>query len=339
MAEGRVLFQVVPCNILFPGVFLAAHACSRSTCSATACATRSIRACAQARSCASHAREHGPAHRGPDRSRCRGAPTGAMPVEDVEPDVEPRRDRLPGRRVGLGQVGHRARGHGAAARRASSRRSPAASLLQGEDLLQAADEPPARPALHPDVDDLPGADDRAQSGDAVRRADRRGAAHPHRSRLRRAQAHPTHHAPTCACPSPNAWRTPIRTSSPAASASAIMIAMALVLRAGAADRRRADHRARRHHPGADPAADQGPAARARHRRAVHHPRLRRGRRDRRPGRGDAGRPGGRDGRDQQVLAPPRHPYTRMLIARGAGPDAADRAPADGAAAWCCARSA
>ena len=39
----------------------------------------------------------------------------------------------------------------------------------------------------------------------------------------------------------------------------IMIAMALVLEPGAADRRRADHRARRHHAGADPRADPRPA--------------------------------------------------------------------------------
>ena len=41
----------------------------------------------------------------------------------------------------------------------------------------------------------------------------------------------------------------------------VMIAMALSLRARAADRRRADHRARRHHPGADPRPAAGPAAR------------------------------------------------------------------------------
>ena len=35
----------------------------------------------------------------------------------------------------------------------------------------------------------------------------------------------------------------------------VMIAMALCLQPAAADRRRADHRARRHHPGADPRAD------------------------------------------------------------------------------------
>ena len=43
------------------------------------------------------------------------------------------------------------------------------------------------------------------------------------------------------------------------------------LPAGAADRRRADHRARRHDPGADPEADQGSAGRARHGAAASSP--------------------------------------------------------------------
>ena len=41
----------------------------------------------------------------------------------------------------------------------------------------------------------------------------------------------------------------------------VMIAMALACEPAAADRRRADHRARRHHPGADPRRCSGPAAR------------------------------------------------------------------------------
>ncbi len=52
----------------------------------------------------------------------------------------------------------------------------------------------------------------------------------------------------------------------------------------AADRRRADDRARRHHPGADPRPAARPAARARHGAGADHPRHGRGRRDRRAGR-------------------------------------------------------
>ena len=54
------------------------------------------------------------------------------------------------------------------------------------------------------------------------------------------------------------------------------------LQSQAADRRRADHRARRHHPGADPGADEGPVAPARRRRGHHHPQPRHRRALRRP---------------------------------------------------------
>ncbi len=60
-------------------------------------------------------------------------------------------------------------------------------------------------------------------------------------------------------------------------------------RARGADRRRADHRARRHDPGADPAADRPAQPRARPGGDPDHPRPRRGRRDRRPGPGDVRR--------------------------------------------------
>ena len=55
-----------------------------------------------------------------------------------------------------------------------------------------------------------------------------------------------------------------------------------VLQADAADRRRADDRARRHHPGPDPRADAPAAAGRRHGDHADHPRPGRGRRDGRP---------------------------------------------------------
>ena len=70
--------------------------------------------------------------------------------------------------------------------------------------------------------------------------------------------------------------------------------MALANRAGAADRRRADHGPRRHRPGADPGAPARSPARDRHGAAADHPRPRRGRRHRRPGGGHAGRADRRD---------------------------------------------
>ena len=94
-----------------------------------------------------------------------------------------------------------------------------------------------------------------------------------------------------------------------------MIAMALMCEPGAAHRRRADHRARRHHPGADPAAAGRPAARARHRDPADHARPRRGRARRRPGRRDVCRArSSRAARRRDLFADPRHPYTRGLLA-------------------------
>ena len=75
----------------------------------------------------------------------------------------------------------------------------------------------------------------------------------------------------------------------------VMIAMALVVQPEAPDRRRADHRARRHDPGADPGAAARAAGRARHGGPADHPRPRRRRRDRRARRGDVRGQGRRGG--------------------------------------------
>ena len=75
----------------------------------------------------------------------------------------------------------------------------------------------------------------------------------------------------------------------------VMIAMALACTPEAADRRRADHGARRHHSGADPRADRRAAAAARHGGAADHARSRRGRRTGRRGRGDVCRQDRRTG--------------------------------------------
>ena len=63
----------------------------------------------------------------------------------------------------------------------------------------------------------------------------------------------------------------------------VMIAMALAARPEAADRRRADDGARRHHPGADPRLCCATCSASGRCDAAHHPRSRRDRRDRRPG--------------------------------------------------------
>jgi peptide/nickel transport system ATP-binding protein len=88
------------------------------------------------------------------------------------------------------------------------------------------------------------------------------------------------------------------------------------LRPGAADRRRADHRARRHRPGADPRPPEAASrSETRHGHPVHHPQSRRRRRGRRPGGGDVCRPHRRTRVGGRSCSPDRrHPYTRGLLA-------------------------
>ena len=75
------------------------------------------------------------------------------------------------------------------------------------------------------------------------------------------------------------------------------------LRPEGADRRRADHRARRHDPGRHPRRAAGAARPARHQHRADHPRPRRGRRPRRPGGGDVRRTRRRDGRASTNCSP------------------------------------
>ena len=71
--------------------------------------------------------------------------------------------------------------------------------------------------------------------------------------------------------------------------------------AGAADRRRADHRARRDGAGPDPRGARPAARRARHGGAAHHPRPRRRGGPGRPRGGDVRRPDRRGGADRRAL--------------------------------------
>ena len=95
----------------------------------------------------------------------------------------------------------------------------------------------------------------------------------------------------------------------------VMIAMALAGQPEGADRRRADHRARRHRAGADPRPDPQPAAGVRHGGHPDHPRHGRGRRDGRPRDRHARRADGRErARSSESSQRPRADYTRMLLA-------------------------
>ncbi len=225
----------------------------------------------------------------------------ANAVEDISLLRRPRRDRVRGGRIGLRQVGHRPVRHGAAAARAAGdgRRGAAGGRGRAEGDARA----PAPAARHAHGHDLPGADDRAQPGHDGGRPDRRGAGDPHaalrarppparaRDHARRAPARAR--APDRRLPAPDLGRP----------APAHHDRRGPGARPGAADRRRADHGARRDHAGADPEADPRAAGAARHRRAVHHPRLRRGGRDRPPRGGHAVGPRGRDRRARRHPAP------------------------------------
>ena len=78
-----------------------------------------------------------------------------------------------------------------------------------------------------------------------------------------------------------------------------------LLQSQGADRRRADHRARRHHPGADPRPDARAAGDDRHGDHPDHPRHGRGGRERRPRGGDVCRPQGRGGAGRRAVRPAR----------------------------------
>jgi peptide/nickel transport system ATP-binding protein len=93
----------------------------------------------------------------------------------------------------------------------------------------------------------------------------------------------------------------------------VMIAMALACEPAPADRRRADDRAGRHHPGADPRPDAHAAAGDRHRDHPDHPRPRCGRRGGRRGGRDVRRPRGRTLRRWALFEEPQHPYTVGLL--------------------------
>ena len=93
--------------------------------------------------------------------------------------------------------------------------------LEGTDLLALDEDDDARHQGQPHLDDLPGADDLAQSGDADRRPDHRSLRlHQNMSQQGGAEAARSRCCAWSAFPNLNGARRNIRTSSPAACASA-----------------------------------------------------------------------------------------------------------------------
>ena len=87
----------------------------------------------------------------------------------------------------------------------------------------------------------------------------------------------------------------------------VMLAMALSLQSRLPDRRRADHRARRHHPGHHPRADHRHDRAPGHVAALHHPQSRRRRPCLRPRRRDVRQPHRRARRQARDLRQPAAP--------------------------------
>ena len=157
------------------------------------------------------------------RRPCRRGPTGRTPSTDVTLALDAQRDPVRRRRIRLGQVGDgRARSCGLLP-------APHVRVSAGQHHATRARTccrlPPARMravARQPHRDDLPGADDGAQSGDDHRPADRRDhrGASPRCAAAAAPQRIVEMLADGAACPIRSALSTPTRTSSPAASASA-----------------------------------------------------------------------------------------------------------------------
>ena len=141
-------------------------------------------------------------------------------VRGVSLSILARRDGGAGGRERLRQVRHRAVHPPAPALAAGAIREREHPLPRRE-LMGAPEAQMRAGARQPDRHDLPGADDLAEPAARDRQAGRRGAAGPQGARpRRRARAHPRAAAPGRPAPRPSAGSTPIRTSSPAASASA-----------------------------------------------------------------------------------------------------------------------
>ena len=171
----------------------------------------------------------------------------------------------------------------------------------------------------PDLDDLPGADDEPEPGADPRVPDRRGARLPplprsHSGRSRDiadpgARSHPVRGVAAARVPASALRRhAPARDDRDGAG-----------VQAEAPDRRRADHGARRHHPGGDPRAHQDAAGRGRHGRRVHHARHGRRGRDRRPHGRHAERQRGRAGADRPPLRRAARALHACAARRGAAP--------------------
>src|SRR5882724_8586987 len=218
------------------------------------------------------------------------------------------RDARHRRRVGLRQERHGAVDHAPDPDAARPHRR-GHDQLQWQEPPRAAPGPDAEDPRQRDLDDLPGADDLAQPGIHGGRADRRGGPAPRGPGAARRDGQDGRHAQARAHPQRRAAGEGVPPPALGWHAAAHHDRDGAVVQPQAPDRRRADDRARRHHPGADPGAPERAEGEAGNGDLADHPRYGRDRGDRAAGHRDVRRAGGRRSarrRAVQGAAPPLH---------------------------------
>src|SRR6266566_2254130 len=247
-----------------------------------------------------------------------------------------RRDPGDRRRIGVRENRHLAVDPAADSRASRPHPPRQPDRIRGPEPPRAPRTGAARRPRQPDRDDLSGADDLAESGLHRRGPDRGGRHHPSASVApRRAHAR-DRDAAAGRYSRARGTRRSLSASALGRHAPARHDRDGARLSPESADRRRADHRARRDDPGADPRAPRPAPARAGHGGAPDHARSRRGRGSRRPRRRHVRGPRRRNGADGRAVRA-SHASVYRGAARGRAahrhtpsPRAAARDPRSGA---------